>query len=293
MAFQEELEDFLLYISSERGLATNTVESYSRDNQRFIEHEKQRGKSSFKEVIADDLLDYLGELRRRGMASSSLYRAFVAIKVLFRFLKREGVLESNITLYLEAPRLWEFIPEVLTPEEVEELFRQPNIDNPLGARDRAILEILYASGLRVSEICGLGVYSLDDDFVRVIGKGSKERLVPIGSQAVQAVDYYLLHYRGKIEKHSEPLFITRNGKRIDRILVWRMIKNYARKAEIKKNISPHTLRHSFATHLLDNGADLRVIQDMLGHANIATTDRYTHVSRTHIREAFDAFHPHG
>ena len=160
------------------------------------------------------------------------------------------------------------------------------------ARDRAILEVLYASGLRVSELCNLGLYAVDDEFVRVKGKGGKERLVPIGRKAVEAIDYCLQHFRGECRNEKNPvLFSTNRGKKIDRVNVWRMVKKYAKQAGIVKNIFPHTLRHSFATHLLDNGADLRVIQEMLGHASINSTDRYTHLSRRHLVEAFNAFHP--
>ena len=175
----------------------------------------------------------------------------------------------------------------MTCGEVERLLAVPK-----DKRDRAILELLYASGLRVSEVCGLKLYDLDDQFVRVQGKGSKERLVPLGQKALQAVDEYLKHCRDRFESEKQlALFVTKRGNPIDRIGVWHMIKKYAKQAGIVKNISPHTLRHSFATHLLDNGADLRVIQEMLGHASISSTDRYTHISRSRLQESFEQFHP--
>ncbi|MCB1135379.1 MAG: tyrosine-type recombinase/integrase, partial [Chlamydiia bacterium] len=172
------------------------------------------------------------------------------------------------------------------------LLSQPNPKTALGARDRAILELLYASGLRVSELCSLKINDVDDDALKVMGKGSKERIVPLGRKALEAIDFYLLHYRERWDsKKQRRLFLTRTGKDLDRISVWKMVKRYAREAGIQKSISPHTLRHSFATHLLDNGADLRVIQEMLGHATITSTDRYTHVSQTQVQEAFHRFHP--
>jgi integrase/recombinase XerD len=213
----------------------------------------------------------------------------IAVKVFFRYLKREGMIPQDPTLHLDTPKLWQLIPEVLSCEEVERLLAAPDQESPVGARDRAILEVLYASGLRVSEVCSLNIQDLDDTTLRVKGKGGKERVVPIAEVAVKAVDDYLTRFRG--EQEEEALFLNERGKRMDRQLVWKQIKFYAKKAGIDKRISPHTLRHSFATHLLDNGADLRVIQEMLGHASIATTDRYTHVSQHHLKSAFDAFHP--
>ncbi|MFQ5729368.1 MAG: tyrosine-type recombinase/integrase, partial [Waddliaceae bacterium] len=163
---------------------------------------------------------------------------------------------------------------------------------PIGARDKAILELLYSSGLRVSEVCTIQIYDVDDEYVKVFGKGQKERLVPLGQCALAAIDHYLLYYRSQYDSEKEKaLFVTKKGRPLDRISIWRMIKSHAKKAGITKSISPHTLRHSFATHLLDNGAELRVIQEMLGHANINSTERYTHVSRAHIQKAFTAFHP--
>lgn len=283
-----EIADFISYIASEKGLSINTIEAYKRDIEKFTKILKVNCHSSFSEVNSLHIVAYLSTLKRQGYASASIYRALIAVKVFFRFLTREGVIQSNPALYLETPKLWQLIPEVLTCEEVELLIKQPDEKVWQGARDRAILEILYASGLRVSELCSLDIHSVDDRVVRVMGKGGKERVVPIGEEAINALDHYL-NFRDKIEQ--QPLFINNRGKRIDRNAVWKMIKEYAKKAGIEKNISPHTLRHSFATHLLDNGADLRIIQEMLGHASISSTERYTHVSQSKLREAFESFHP--
>lgn len=285
-------QDFIIHLRSERGLSSNTVEAYERDVAAFIAHLSQKNIHAITEVLSDHAVDFIGEMKRQGFASASTCRTLIAIKVFFRFLYREDVLDKDLGVFLDTPKLWQTLPEVLSYNEVEALLQQPDMETPAGIRDKAIIELLYASGLRVSELCGLGLYDIDDEQIRVMGKGSKERLVPIGKMALDAVDAYLMKVRSNFESDKEKkLFLTEKGKPIDRHLVWRLIKDYSKKANITKNISPHTLRHSFASHLLDNGADLRVIQEMLGHAHIASTDRYTHLSRSHIQEAFHAFHP--
>lgn len=292
MNLETVIDDFLAYIASEKGLAQNTVEAYRRDVELFIASLHDNGISSITAVKTNHIVAFLSSLSGRGYATASICRMLVAVKMFFRFMSREGIVSINQALYLQTPKLWQLIPEVLTCDEVDSLLRQPDLSTALGARDRAILETLYASGLRVSELCSLDLYSVDDKSVRVMGKGSKERIVPIGEEAVEAIDHYLLQFRGNYDSEKQPaLFVDKRGGRIDRSAVWRMIKNYGKQAGITKNISPHTLRHSFATHLLDNGADLRVIQEMLGHASISSTERYTHLSRSHLHEAFEAFHP--
>lgn len=286
---ERDVTEFLLYIASEKGLSVNTIEAYERDILSFVDTLKELGVASFRHTNTAHLVGHLAAKRDQGYASASISRALIALKVLFRFLKRERLVDVNAALYLDTPKLWQLIPEYLTQEEVERLLAQPSADTAKGARDRAILEILYSSGLRVSEVCALTIYDVDDTYVKVKGKGSKERIVPIGSKAIQAVDSYLAYPRA--ESSPQHLFLSRSGSPLDRITVWKIVKEYARQAGITKNISPHTLRHSFATHLLDHGADLRIIQDMLGHADIKSTDRYTHVSRAHLSQAFAKFHP--
>lgn len=287
--FDSQIKDFLLYIASEKGLSINTIEAYERDILAFIDYLHSLKISEFCLVNAENIVGFLAKKKDEGYASASICRALIALKVLFRFLKREQLTPANVALYLDTPKLWQLIPEYLTQSEIERLLMQPATDTLKGARDSAILEVLYSCGLRVSELCTLKIFDVDDTYVRVMGKGSKERLVPIGSKAIEAIDRYLAYPREK--DALEYLFLTRTGKQVDRIMVWKIVKEYARQAKISKNISPHTLRHSFATHLLDNGADLRIIQDMLGHAHIKSTDRYTHVSRSHLTEAFMKFHP--
>jgi integrase/recombinase XerD len=287
LPIDEEFLDFLNYIAAEKGLSVYSIEAYQRDISSFIRSLQSSGITHFSQVEEGHLLHFLGEMKAKEYATTSIARAIIAIKVLFRFLKREGHVPSNISSYLDTPKLWQTIPDILTEQETERLISQPCSETAVGARDRAILEVLYASGLRVSELCSLQIHSIDETFVKVKGKGSKERLVPIGTKALEAVDHYLLHFRDRF--NGDALFVTNKGKRIDRITVWKMIKRYAKLAGIEKNISPHTLRHSFATHLLDHGAELRVIQEMLGHADISSTDRYTHVSRAKLKESFEAF----
>lgn len=280
--------DFLDYIRSEKGLSPHTIEAYGRDIRSFAD---QLAVKDWKQVTPESILSFLGFLKGKAYASSTICRALVAVKVFFRFLKKEGEITLDLGRYFDTPKLWQLIPEVLSTEEVDALLAQPKVDDCMGARDKAILELLYATGMRVSEACQLRINDLSDTFVKVKGKGKKERIIPVGKKAIEAVDYYLLHFRGEVKEENGPLFISPRGKPIDRVTIWNRVKAYAQSAGIGKSISPHTLRHSFATHLLDNGADLRLIQDMLGHEDIGTTDRYTHVTGNRLKAAFKAFHP--
>jgi len=283
------IKGFLAYIETEKGLASNTTEAYSRDIQYFNNFLKSKNIHHITFIGQNDIIEYLKYLKNN-YASSSIVRIFVSIKVFFRFLKKENIISVDITRYLDIPKVWQLIPYVMTYSQVEALLAQPDITTFIGARDKAILEVIYATGLRVSEACNLKILDVKDDFVKVKGKGKKQRIIPIGKKALEAVDYYLLNFR-KDEREMEFLFISKNNKKIDRITIWNRIKFYAKKANIKQNISPHTLRHSFATHLLENGADLRLIQEMLGHEDISTTDRYTHISKAFLKKAFENFHP--
>ncbi|MBS0652552.1 MAG: site-specific tyrosine recombinase XerD [Verrucomicrobia bacterium] len=286
------LADFLSYIASEKGLSSNTVAAYRRDLEMFFDLLKGKGKQELTEVAESDVIAFLAQLKSQQYASSSVCRSLVAVKVFFRFFKREKLISVDPTANLDSPKLWQLIPEVLTYKEVDALLKCPDPSDPMGARDRAIFEVMYASGLRVSEVCGLNLFDISENTVRVKGKGGKERIIPIAQAAIEAVDHYLIHFRSAPPDQKDvPLFVSSQGKRIDRTLVWQRIKLYGKKAGIDKPLSPHTLRHSFATHLLENGADLRVIQEMLGHASVATTDRYTHISQQHLTQAFSNFHP--
>lgn len=277
------VRDFEIYLTSEKGLSLNTLYAYSHDVSLFFQGE------GIEKLTQENVIEFLGRKKEEGYKTTSLHRMLISLKVLGDFLKREGRISMNPVRFVATPKLWQLLPEVLTQEEVVKLIEAAKPIDFIGARDRAILELLYASGLRVSELCSIQLNDVDDTFVKVKGKGGKERLVPVGKKAVEAIDYYLTHFRGGIEEKK--IFISTTGKPINRYTVWMQIKKWARKAGIAKDISPHTLRHSFATHLLEEGADLRVIQEMMGHAHISSTDRYTHVMPSKLLESFDRFHP--
>lgn len=291
MELNNNIDDFISYIASEKGLSVNTIESYKRDIITFAEYLHENNVEKFNNVDQDHIINFLTLLKKSKYSASTISRMLISIKVLFRFLKREKLILSNVTLYLDNPKLWQLIPEVLSMKEVDRLLEISH-KTPMGSRDKAILEVLYACGLRVSELCALEICDVDDQFVRVMGKGGKERLVPIGKRALNAIDDYLYSFRDQYDSEKQKaLFLTKSGRRIDRVTIWRMIKLYVWKAKINKKVSPHTLRHSFATHLMENGADLRIIQELLGHADIKSTDRYTHLNYKNLKRAFEAFHP--
>jgi integrase/recombinase XerD len=277
MSDQELLSQFALHLQAHKGLSPKTVSAYLSDLRvwmRFLG-------GGLREATEEQLVAFLDQSRSQELASATVLRRLVAIKLFWQFVHQK---RPELAL---GSRLLQRIPQVLSFEEVERLLAQPDTGELIGARDRAVLELMYACGLRVSEACGLDLHDVGEQQVRVRGKGSKERIVPVAARTVEAVDQYLLLR----PVGGKPLFVTLRGQRLDRATVWRRLRFYAGRAGIAKPISPHTLRHSFATHLLDNGADLRVIQELLGHAQIATTDRYTHVSRNRLLSAFDQFHP--
>ncbi len=282
------VSDFLRYITYERCLSKNTQEAYQRDLEMFCTFlENHQGSLNQKSAIS-----FLQELRSNEYASSSCARAQIALKVFFRFLFREEYLPTDEGKFLDSPKLWQKLPEVLTNEEVQKILKSCSGKSALAIRDQAILELLYGTGIRVSELCSLSLYDVSDDKIVVKGKGDKERTLPLGPQALAAIDRYLTQVRWKYESADNPsLFVTNRGNSIDRIIVWKMIKQRAKLAGITKEISPHTMRHTYATHLLDGGADIRVIQELLGHAHISSTDKYTHLSRSQVQERFFAFHP--
>ncbi len=287
-SFHAPIRDFVDSLRSERGLSPHTIEAYLRDVELFASCLPIK---EWSQVTSEAILNFLTYLQSKSYASASVCRMLVAVKVFCRFLKKEGVITIDLGRHFETPKLWQLIPDVLSQEEVELLLAQPKGDDFVGVRDRAILELLYATGMRVSELCHLRLQDLSDTFVKVKGKGKKERLIPVGKKAIAAIDYYLLHFHKNSNEDNPLLFLSQRGKPLDRIAVWSRVKIYAKSAGIVKSISPHTLRHSFATHLLDHGADLRLIQDMLGHEDIGTTDRYTHVTGHRLKKAFQAFHP--
>lgn len=291
------LQHFCGYLLMERGLSENSIAAYRSDLEDFSDWLKEQGKNSYSEVSRDDIIDFLGARKEQEMEPSSLARRLVAIKVFFRYLAQEKFIPDNITSVMDSPKLGRILPEFITAVEVDALMNVWSLEDRdfLAIRNRAILELMYACGLRVSELAALNVSSvnLDDRVIRVVGKGSKERIVPVGHLALRALGRYLKEARPYLLKSpDEPtLFLSRLGRRLDRERIWGIIKETARLAGIIKNVHPHTLRHSFASHLLENGADLRVIQEMLGHADIATTQIYTHIDQRRLLEVQRKFHP--
>ena len=289
------LAQFTGYIALERGLADNTVQAYLSDLRDFAAFMRKSGRNAPGCVERGDILDFLEQLQKSGLAVASIARRLVAIKVFFRYLLQERLITHDVTDVMEGPRLWRILPEMLSVTEVERLLRAYRGKAVLEQRNRAILETFYASGLRVSELAGLrlGNLKFDRGVIRVLGKGNRERIVPIGRPAQRVLQNYLATVRPVLDKtHSATyVFLSIRGRALRRDRIWRIVKEAARRADIGKNIYPHMLRHSFASHLLAGGADLRVIQEMLGHADIATTQVYTHVARDRLTQVHRQFHP--
>ena len=289
---------FLQYVTAERGLSANTCAAYRGDLERYVQflHERRGGVLPIS-ATNEDVAVFFAWLRTRGLASTSIARTMSSVRMFHRFLVNEGLTASNPTTNLDTPKLERTLPMVLTHSEVERLLNAPDLRTPLGIRDRAMLECAYATGLRVSELVRLDVRNLHFDraYLRVVGKGNKERLVPIGQTAIHCVTRYADEVRPTLTdsdgEHS--LFLNFRGNPLTRMAFWQMLKRYCHEAGIEKGISPHTLRHSFATHLLEGGADLRAVQEMLGHSSIATTQIYTHVDRERLKMMHRRYHPRG
>ena len=288
-------EEFLNYLSVEKGLAQNTLDAYRQDLARYDAFLKKEKVTDWNKVSRTHILKFLNAESKRGLESSSIARGLVSVKLFHRFLTKEHYVTADITSVLESPKLWKKLPHFLTPQEMDSLLKMPDTKKPGGIRDLALLECLYATGMRVSEITDItaGHVYLDNKFIKCRGKGNKERLVPLGSVAVSACQSYLNKVRSKLKTRTDHFFLGRSGKGLTRQFVWQMIKKYARLAGITKEITPHTFRHSFATHLLERGADLRVVQELLGHADISTTQIYTHVSGNRLKSVHAKFHPRG
>jgi integrase/recombinase XerD len=291
------IDQFLNYLLVEKGLSRSTLESYSRDLLRYADFLDQEGRST---VSAEDttlLLRHLIQLRHDGLEARSRARHLVALRGFYRFLVQEKILALDPAKLLDMPKTALRLPDVLSQDEVRRLLNSPDTRRPQGIRDSAMLEVLYASGLRVSELVHLKIQDihLDAGFVRVLGKGSKERIVPIGQYAREKVLFYLENARGRLVKNcaSPFLFIARAGRPLTRQGFWKQLRRYASSAGILKKVTPHSLRHSFASHLLEGGADLRAVQLMLGHADIATTQIYTHVTKERLKQLHRKFHPRG
>ena len=283
----------------ERGLSGNSVSAYCSDLRDFAVWLEKHGRQDYGAVNRDDILSYLGDLKDNGMEPATLARRLVSIKMLFRYLFQERLIAKDITDVMDSPKLWKLLPDFLSPKEVDALLTvyPATGKDPLIFRNRTILEVLYACGLRVSEAAGLQVGNVrfDEEILLVKGKGSKERIVPMGKPAQKLLRRFLDELRPQLlkDERQTAVFLSKNGKPLDREWIWNIVKEAAKLAGINKNIYPHTLRHSFASHLLENGADLRVIQEMLGHADISTTQIYTHVDQKRLIQVHKKFHPRG
>jgi len=288
MSNQDWIDRFLQYLRIEKGVAENTIQSYKHDLAMYQEH---LGNTTLVEVKPPAVSAFLKFLYTRKLKPRSATRAFAAVRGLHKFLILEKATEENPTISIERPKWWKPLPNVLALEEVDRLLASPSADTPKGIRDRAMLEVLYATGLRVSELIGLKLEGVNTDagFVRCTGKGSKERLVPIGASAAEAVSAYLRARR--VRTPTDYLFLNHRGKKLSRMGFWKILRSYGLQAGIRKKLTPHVLRHSFATHLLEHGADLRAVQTMLGHSNISTTEIYTHVMRERLKEIYKSYHP--
>ncbi len=293
----KKIEAFMDFIHYEKGLSTNTLTAYRRDLHKFVDYlRSERCRvNRWEDVNKQVIVNFLAGEMDSGAANSSVARTFSSIKGLYKFMVGEGYLELNPTTDLETPKIRRKLPQVLSIEEVDKLMQQPDILLPLGLRDRAMLELMYGTGVRVSELISL---QLDDlnmmaGFVRCMGKGRKERIIPVNQTSISWVERYIARSRSLLlrRNHERSLFLNGHGNKLSRQGFFKILAQYGEKSGIKKEITPHTLRHSFATHLLENGADLRAVQEMLGHADISTTQIYTHLSKSRLREVYHQCHP--
>lgn len=289
------IDEFIDYLGVERGLADNTLLAYRRDLNKYVAYLTKKKIKELDQVKRDDITNFMFDQKEKGLSANSICRALAAIKMFHRFLVRERLVKEDPTNLVDTPKLWKRMPDVLSVSEIEAMIEAAKGKKWQQVRDHAILELFYASGMRVSELVNLKLdnVNMDVGYVRCIGKGSKERIIPIGKRAKEAVQQYCDKSRVKLVKDefNLSLFLSRLGRKLSRQSIWKIIKYYAKKAKIKKTIKPHTLRHSFATHLLENGADLRSVQEMLGHSDISTTQIYTHVDKERLKSIHQQYHP--
>ena len=289
-----DVASFLDYATVEKGLAPNSIMSYGRDLRRFAAH-LHKSKLALEQVRHEDIRNFLETLYRQGLSARSAARQLAALRHFFQFLVKEGRLKTDPAREVEAPHLSHSLPKYLNVQEVEALLAQPDSSTPQGLRDRAMLELLYATGMRVSELLSVRWEDFEPNLgiVRCVGKGNKERLIPVGKSALRAVEAYLRHGRSALAKRRELpyLFLNQRGGQLSRVGFWKILGAYGRRAGIRVSLTPHMVRHSFATHLLERGADLRSIQTMLGHSDISTTQIYTHVLKERLRQVYQTHHP--
>ena len=292
--YREYIAEFLHYIRVDKGLSANTEENYKRDLTQYINYLEQKQITKLEEIDRFVIINFLEFLKEQQKSSNSIIRMISSLRQFHQFLRQENLMTTNPMQYIESPKKKQHLPDTLSLDEVEQLIEYPDINKLLGLRDRAILETMYATGLRVSELINLKLQNLhlDMGFIQTIGKGNKERIIPIGDTAAYWIQQYLKHSRPQLVKGDLPeLFVNFHGKALTRQGIWKNLKKLVLEAGIKKNITPHTLRHSFATHLLENGADLRMVQELLGHASISTTQIYTHISKKRMASIYKEYFP--
>ena len=291
------IDEYLNFLAIEKGLSLNTLEAYSRDLNRYSEFMENRGITNIREITSDDVISYLGSLRKNGLTANSVNRGLAAVRGFYKYLLRENVMDENPVANIELAKIWMRLPDTLSKDEMNLLLEQPEAKTLLGIRDRAMLELMYATGIRVSELISLTVNSINWQvgYLVVVGKGSKERIVPVGKSAIDYMTQYVNEGRVKLlkGKRTNFFFVNRSGNGLTRQGFWKIIKKYAKKSGMVKRIYPHTFRHSFATHILERGGDLRSVQVMLGHSDISTTQIYTHVTMERLKDIHKKYHPRG
>ena len=297
MIGQEALAEYIIYLKIERGLSANTVTSYKRDIEKYLTFLMEKKITQLDEVSRFEILDFLQTLRQSGAADNSIIRMVSSLRKFHQYLKRESIVSDDPMQLIDTPKKASTLPKAISPQAVEQLLEAPDTTTPLGVRDRTILELMYATGLRISELVNLKLSDmhLTMGFIQTMGKGEKERIIPLGEIASQWLDYYLdgarVYLQDQSAETSEYVFLNSRGKGLSRQGVWKKVKQLALEAGIDQNVTPHTLRHSFATHLLENGADLRMVQELLGHADISTTQIYTHITKTRLKQVYSDYHP--
>lgn len=292
---EDALRTFIHYLTVEKGLAKNTLTSYESDLNKYVQFLKSIGINKIEHTSREDIIQYIRKLKKAGRANTTISRTLASIRSFYQFLVKEDYIDKDVSALIETPKQEKKLPQALSMQEVDLLLQAPRSSTSLGQRDLAMLELLYATGVRVSELISL---KMDDihlqlGFVKCMGKGSKERIIPLGDHAIKALDHYVHTGRPLLNKtgREKSLFLNHHGRPMSRQGFWKIIKKYAKETGITKEITPHTLRHSFATHLLENGADLRAVQEMLGHADISTTQIYTHVTKVRMKDVYNQAHP--
>ncbi len=294
---QELLDKYLNYLLIERGAAENTLEAYGRDLHRFLLIVQEKGITDLRHILPETVIDYLVQIKDEGLSANSTNRSLAALRGFYKYLLQEKIIEQTPLANIELAKVWMRLPDTISKEEMNLILAQPGMDTAQAVRNSAMLELLYATGIRVSELIGLRMNSINWQvgFLVVMGKGGKERIVPIGKTAYDCVKYYVEQARPQLMqgKSSDILFLTRRGGKFTRQGFWKIVVGYTKKSGLHKKVHPHTFRHSFASHLLEGGADLRTVQVMLGHADISTTQIYTHITRERLKEIHQKFHPRG